>query len=232
MPNRRQVLKAAVAGLASMPAARAAAAPEARAAADALVAAMGGAARWRSLASIMVAATHHELPRAVPHANRIWNDFNQPRVRFEARSALIDRVSVLNGNAGWQQRDGVLTLFEPKQVADETAWWDSNIYRTLHRLARGDPALSPRLADDGRLEIVRADGSRLNWFALNKAAEPIRFGTANLEGGTVMGPLGEADGIRFARWGTNSLGSWRYEITQVIANPPLPDALFAAPAPP
>lgn len=208
--------------LASLFVSAALAQPAAPAAAEArlerFLGAMGGRAAWAGVKSYEIRATHHEANRA-PYANTIWNDFARPAVRIEARGPEFAAVRAIDGDRGWRQRDGgeVIAL-TPAQVAEEVKWWEANIYRTLHRLARRDPELIVRAAGENRLEVWRADGVRLNWFELNSAGEPIRFGTWDSETGSVFGPLVQHGPIKCAKWGTNVAGTWRYEVVELLVS--------------
>jgi hypothetical protein len=194
------------------------------------LAAMGGRDAWREVRSVTVRATHYETELRQPYANAIWNDFTRPRVRFEAKSAELDRVRAIDGDTGWRTREGALAPLMPEQVRDDLRWWEANIYRTLHRLAANDPALTVRAIGANRLEVWRTGGVRLNWFELNFAGEPVRFGTWDNENGTVFGPLATSGALRYPRWGTNAAGTWRYEISSFTPLEKLPaDVSFSVP---
>lgn len=191
--------------------------------------AMGGRDAWSAVKSYEIRATHYEAPRA-PYANTIWNDFDRPAVRIEARGPEFTVRRAIDGDRGWRQRDGGdPTPLTPEQIADERRWWESNLYRTLHRLARRDPELSVRAVGDSRLEVWRSDGVRLNWFELNAAGEPIRFGTWDNETGSIFGPLIQQGPIKCAKWGTNAAGTWRYEVVELIVSPQASTANFHTP---
>jgi hypothetical protein len=178
-----------------------------------LLTAMGGRAAWARAKFVHVESTHHELTIRDPFTNRIWNDFSAPRVRLEAIIEGALRRRGIDGDKGWRLRDGQATPLAAEQVASEHAWWESNVYRTLHRLAGNDPTLTARPVGDSRLEIFRADGKRLNWFLLNLRGEPVRFGTWDSESASIFGPLvAEPSGVKHPHWGTTADGSFRFEI--------------------
>lgn len=192
--------------------------------------AMGGREAWKNIKSVTVRATHYEPTLKGPYANVIFNDFTRPRVRFEARSAEINRQRAINLDQGWRIRDGEILHMTPKQLEEDRVWWEANIYRTLVRLANDDPDLTPTAIGERRLEIHRSDGRRLNWFELNAAGEPIRFGTGENDEGTVFGPLASAGAVKYPRWGTNTFGTFRYEVTEFLPSEDLPAVSFDKPA--
>jgi hypothetical protein len=213
--------------LAAEPAAPAAAAPTinepaAVVLADELLAAMGGRTAWAGVKHMHVEAVHDDLAIRDPFTNLIWNDFTAFRVRFEARNASFEVRRGIDGGAGWRWRNGQQTPLTPEQIAGERRWWESNIYRTLHRLAINDPELLVRTAGPRRLEVFLADGRRLNWFLLNQRGEPLLFGTWDSEAGTVFGPLSGNGTIRYPRWGGRPDADFRYEIVRIETAPEVP----------
>ncbi len=190
--------------------------------AERLLAALGGREAWAKVQFVHVEATHDQLNIRDPFTNRIWNDFTRPRVRFEAHNDAIDRRRVIADGAGRYARDGVVRDLTPQEVADELRWWEANIYRTLHRMAIGDPDLTPKAVGEYRLEIFRADGRRLNWFLLNQRGEPHQFGTWDSEQGGAMGPPASNGTVKYPAWGAVPDGSWRYVIRRFVTGESVP----------
>jgi hypothetical protein len=174
---------------------------------------MGGRAVWATATAIKVDATHHSTALRLPHRNQIWNDFRTPRLRILATSEEMDRELVLEGNEGTRRdRDNTRPL-TADEITEHRRWWESNVYRTLHRLAKRDPDLTVRMIGTNRLGVFRKDGARLNWLELNQQNEPILFGSWDSETGTVFGPLTTSpSGLRHSKWVTSGDGSWRVEI--------------------
>jgi hypothetical protein len=49
----------------------------------------------------------------------------------------------------------------PQELLDsESRWYEAHLYRTIHRIASRDPAISVDLDDQDRLEVF-ADGERI-----------------------------------------------------------------------
>ena len=202
----------------------------ARARVELLLEAMGGRAAWAQVKFVHVEAVHDDVSIRDPFTNRIWNDLTAPRVRFEAKNSEIDRRRVIDHQKGARVRDGAESILTAAQIEDDRKWWESNIYRTLHRLAVNDPELSARAVGEHRLEIFRGDGKRLNWFVLNQRGEPMLFGTWESEAGTTFGPLAASGAIKYPKWGARPDGSWRYEIVRLVAGEKPPaDVSFAKP---
>lgn len=188
-----------------------------------LLEAMGGRDAWAQVKFAHVEAVHDDLSVAEPFTNKIWNDFTAPRVRFEAKNAQLDRKRAIADGRGWRSRDGEVSPLTPEQVENDRLWWEANLYRTLHRLATGDPGLAARAVGRDRLEVFRADGIRLNWFLLNLRGEPMLFGTWASETGGTLGPLASNGKIKYPKWGTMPDGSWRYEIVRLVTASAAPE---------
>ena len=195
---------------------------------EALLAAMGGRDVWARTKFVHVRATHRD-PALGAYQNQIWNDFAAPRVRIEAIIGGDRVMRGFDGTSGWRVRGGETFPLTAAQLESDRAWWESNVYRTFHRLAVNDPDLNVHAIGENRLEIFRADGRRLNWFVLNTAGEPVHFGTWDDERGTVFGPLvAGSGGIRHWRWGTNADGTFQFEIGHVDARGSVPDGVVFA----
>lgn len=184
---------------------------------DALLEAMGGREAWAKLTGIRVHATHYEASIPAPFENVIVNDFSRPAFRVDARGPGYQRVRAINGQDGWMSDGRTFAALDAARMHDELRWWESNVYRTLQRLALRDPSLHVAWIAPDRLAVVRADGVRLNWFRLNQRHEPVAFGTWDAEDGTVFGPLANGPaGLKYPKWGASVDGRWRYEVDRVI----------------
>lgn len=204
-----------------------AAAPDpGRAAADRLVAAMGGAEPWSRAHGLVIRARHWEAQFEAPYDNLIQMSLDEPRMRFEGDSTTMKRRRAVVGNTGWRVSElrelGPMTA---EQVTDDLRWWEAHAYRNIGRLARKDPTITPRIAADGRLELHRPDGQRLMWYRLNAAGEPIAFGAWDNEQGAVFGPLVErGGGVKLPAWVASSDGTFRAILVEAFVLPSAPDA--------
>jgi len=193
---------------------------------DALLTAMGGRDTWAGTRFVHVRATHRDDMSGELYENQIWNDFSAPRVRIEARIGGDHVMRGIDGTTGWRVRRGEVLPLAAEQIEADRAWWESNVYRTLHRLAARDATLTARAVGSNRLEVFREDRRRLNWFVLNGAGEPILFGTWDNEHGTSFGPLTEASsGIRHWRWGASADGTFQFEIATLDARAAVPTGI-------
>lgn len=180
--------------------------------AERLVAAMGGSVAWRRARGLTIAATHHEPDDPGPYANVLHIDLDRPRMRFEGRSAWgMNRVRAVVDERGWRiSEKSPLGPMTPEQVRGDLDWWEAHPYRNVRRLALEDPTRRPRVAADGRLELLRPDGSRLMWYRLNRLGEPYAFGVGDAEVGVILGPLAAVPGgVRLPIWSARMDGTFR-----------------------
>jgi hypothetical protein len=217
-----------------LPAGAAAQVPDRDAAASlaALFDAMGGRPAWAGVQALDVQAVHHLAGEAASFDNRIRIDFMRPRLRIESWLLGLNRVRVVEGASGWRRRgDEPVVALTEAEVASETEWWASHVYRTIARLARGDAALSVTLSGDGRL-VVSESGKTLNWLRLDRRGEPIAFGTRETapERGTIFGPLVAHGALKFPGFSVSDQGRWRAIPRRFEALAELPASLFAPPA--
>lgn len=228
MISRRQAL-AAAAILA--PGRALAQADPGRAAADRLVAAMGGADAWRRARGLRIAARHSEAVVPQPYENLILMDLEAPRMRFEGRNSTMRRVRAISDGKGWRVSEvSPLGPMTEEQVAGDLRWWEAHAYRNIRRLALADPTLTPRLAADGRLELYRPDGVRLMWYRLHPGGEPMAFGTFDNDRGTILGLTApRKGGVRLPTFSASADGTFRVQIVDAEALPTPPDADFEKP---
>jgi hypothetical protein len=202
-----------------------------RAAADRLVAAMGGAEAWSRAHGLVIRARHWEAQFDAPYENLIQMSLDEPRMRFDGDSATMKRRRAVVGDTGWrvsEVRDlGPMTA---EQVADDLKWWEAHAYRSIGRLARKDPTVIPRLHADGRLELYRPDGVRLVWYRLNAAGEPVAFGAWDSEQGAVFGPLiDRGGGVKLPAFAASADGTFRAVLVEAAALPEAPEADWVKP---
>ncbi len=195
--------------------------------AEKLLAAMGGREAWAGVTYVHVEARHDDLEIPRPFVNRIWNDFSKPRVRFWAgNDDFTSARRIQDDEAIRESGPQAGARLTAEQYESDRGWWEANVYRTLHRMAKRDAALSYRAAGPARLEVIKPDGSVLNWFVLNQKGEPMLFGSGKDALGTAFGPLASGGGVKYPKWGARADGSWRYEILDFVALKEVPKDAF------
>lgn len=204
------------------------AAPSGESLAARLVEAMGGAAAWGRARGLIIAATHYEPQFAGSYDNVLAIALDEPRVRFEGRSAWgMRRTRAVVRDRGWRVSElAALGPMTPEQVQGDIDWWEAHPYRNVRRLAVADPGVRPRVGDGGRLELTRPDGSQLMWYRLGVTGEPYAFGVGEGSAGVVLGPLDAVPGgVRLPLWSARMDGTFRAsgQKGQVLPHWPLVD---------
>ena len=195
--------------------------------AEKLLAAMGGREAWAGVTYVHVEARHDDLEIPRPFVNRIWNDFSRPRVRFWAgNDDFTSSRQIRDGEGIRESGPQAGTRLTAEQYESDRGWWEANVYRTFHRMAKRDATLAYRAAGPARLEVMNPDGSVLNWFVLNRKGEPMLFGSGKDTLGTTFGPLASAGGVKYPKWGARADGSWRYEVLDFVAASEVPKDAF------
>ncbi len=213
------------------------AAPTAEGEAERMLAAVGGRAAWAAVKNTVNDSQQNRATGEFPVVRAIITiDFERPRVRFETRGPNLDLVRVIDGGKHWRRnREGKIGPIPDDALADDRKWYAGHVYRTIHRVAARDPAISLVLGKDGRLEVMEKAGTesakRIAWFKLDPRGEPYNFGAHENDIGTLSGPWDfEQGGIRHPLWVSNPDGTWRANIKTLAINVPLNDELFAQPA--
>lgn len=205
--------------------------PSAEALAQKMLDAIGGRAAWSALTNTINGSEQYRAGEPTTVYSVITIDFERPRVRIETMAPDLYLVRVIDGDNHWRMtRAGEIEDGRPGTVAGDRRWYAAHLYRTLHRIASRDAALSLNVDADGRLEIFEG-GKRLLWFRLNARGEPYAFGTWDDDTGSLTGPWNFVrDGIHHPAWVSNTDGSWRASVRTLTINVPLRDAMFARPA--
>lgn len=152
----------------------------------------------------------------------ITMDFEQYRMRIETRGEGLHLIRVIDGDRHWRlTREGKIAPVSDETLAVDRRFYAGHVYRTLHRIARRDPALTLSLGKDGRLE-VREGGARIAWYLLDRAGQPYRYGAHDDEEGGIFGPWDASEsGIRHPVWVTRDGGKWRAMLKRLEVNVPL-----------
>lgn len=198
--------------------------------ADQMLAALGGRQAWAKLRNTINGSIQNRASGPTVVYSVITMDFEKPRFRIETTAPDLHLIRVIDGDNNWRLRaTGNIEDVPPARVEEEMRWYDAHLYRTIHRVAARDPALSLSVDDQRRLQISAA-GERILWFRLDADGTPYAFGTYDDEVGSLCGPWTfEQDGIRHPSWISNSDGSWRAAVKALSVNVPLQDFVFDRP---
>ena len=200
-------------------------------AAEQMLEAIGGRQAWAELRNTINGSVQNRVSEPTVVYAVITMDFQKPRFRIETTAQDIHVIRVINGDKNWRlRRSGNIEDVPQELVDSELRWYGAHLYRTIHRIASRDPAISLDLDDQGRLEVFD-NGERILWFKLDAKGEPYAFGSYDDEIGSLSGPWDfEVDGIRHPIWTSSSDGTWRAAIRTLSVNVPLQDHVFARPS--
>jgi hypothetical protein len=204
--------------------------PDAEALADRMLAALGGRAAWAAVTSTVNDSQQNwdgepPLLRVV-----ITMDFARPRFRIETRGEGIDLIRVIDGDRHWRiTREGAVAPVSAETLAEDRRWYQGHVYRTLHRIAKRDPAIRLGIGNDDRLE-VHEGGARIAWYLLDRRGQPYRYGAHDDDTGAVFGPWDTSvGGIAHPAWVSRDNGKWRAMLKRLDVNVALDDRRFAPP---
>lgn len=198
--------------------------------AERMFAAIGGRAAWAAVNGTINDSQQNLAGPPGQVRVVIAMDFARPRFRIDTTGADFSTTRVIDGERSWRRtRDGAIEPVPADLYSEDMAWYGAHVYRTLHRLAAGDEALSTRLGEDGRLEVIE-DGARLVWFKLDGLGMPYAFGFRDDPGMTISGPWEfQAGALKHPIWVSSADGTWRANAKSVVAGTSFDEALFSAP---
>jgi len=201
-------------------------------ASEQMLEAIGGRTAWAELRNTINGSVQNRVNEPTVVYAVITMDFKKPRFRIETTARDIHLIRVINGDKNWRlRRSGNIENVPQELVESELRWYGAHLYRTIHRIASRDPAISLDLDDQARLEVF-AGGERILWFRLDAKGEPYAFGSYDDEVGSLSGPWDfQQDGIRHPMWVSSSDGTWRAAIKTLSVNVPLQDHMFVRPDP-
>lgn len=203
---------------------------EAEQLADRLLRAVGGRANWARATTLV--NDSRQFRAEPPHTVRavISIDLERPRFRIETTGVDLHLVRVIDGETDWRlTRAGEIQRVPADVRAEDARWYAGHVYRTLHRIARRDPALRLSVGSNGRLEVHEGD-SRIAWYRVDARGEPYAFGGAGDDAGSLCGPWSiVSGGIRHPEWVARADGTWRAKLDRLEVGVPLDGALFSQP---
>jgi len=198
--------------------------------AERMLAALGGRDAWAAARNTVNDSLQNRLDEPTVVRAVISMDFTQPRFRIETTAPDLRVVRVVDGERHWRlTRDGRIEPVPAETLAEDRRWYAAHVYRTLHRVAKRDPALTLATSGKDRLAVLEG-GQRIAWYALDARGEPYAFGAHDDEVGSICGPWSfERGGIRHPVWVSRPDGSWRAQVRELAVNVPLEPALFEQP---
>lgn len=192
---------------------------------------IGGRGGWAALKNTINGSQQNRESEPTVVYTVITVDFERPRFRIETTAQDLHLIRVIDGtDNNWRlRRSGRIEDVPGDLFAEDMAWYEAHLYRTIHRIAARDPALALGIAADGRLEVLSGE-KRLLWLKLDARGEPYAFGVYDDEIGSLTGPWDFVkDGIHHPRWISSADGTWRAAVKALDLNVPLHDSLFARP---
>lgn len=202
----------------------------AEALADKMLERLGGRSAWAALRNTINGSQQNRAGEPTVVYAVITMDFERPRFRIETSAQDLHLIRVIDGKDSWRlRRSGKIEEVPAELFAEDMRWYEAHLYRTIHRLAARDSAITPRVGADGRLEIL-ANGQQILWFRLDAEGEPYAFGAWDDDIGGLSGPWDFVkDGIHHPRWVSSADGTWRAAVKALDVNVPLHSSTFARP---
>ena len=204
--------------------------PDAQALADRMLAALGGRAAWAAVTNTVNDSQQNWDGEPSVLRVVITMDFTRPRFRIETRGEGLDLTRVIDGDRHWRiTREGTVAPVSAETLAEDRRWYQGHVYRTLHRIAKRDPAIRLGVGNGDRLEVHEGN-TRISWYLLDRRGQPYRYGAHDDDTGAIFGPWDTSvGGIAHPVWVSRDDGKWRAMLKRLDVNVALDDKRFAPP---
>lgn len=194
--------------------------------------AAGGRPAWTRVTSTVIYSQQYRQDDPTAVGAVTTTDYSQARVRIDTTGRDLQQVRVIDseGDRSWRlNRGGRAEKVQEDALARDLRRYTGHVYRTLQRIATGDPRLRFAVGPKGSLEVYEGS-TRLAWYQLDARGEPYAMGAYDDNAGVVCGPWEvEKNGIRLPAWVSRPDGSWRATLQSLAVNVRLDDDLFAIP---
>jgi len=195
-----------------------------------MLAALGGRAAWAAVTNTVNDSQQNWDGEPSVLRVVITMDFTRPRFRIETRGEGLDLTRVIDGDRHWRiTREGTVAPVSAETLAEDRRWYQGHVYRTLHRIAKRDPAIRLGVGNGDRLEVHEGN-TRIAWYLLDRRGQPYRYGAHDDDTGAIFGPWDTSvGGIAHPVWVSRDDGKWRAMLKRLDVNVALDDKRFAPP---
>ncbi len=196
-----------------------------------LVEQFGDVSSWANATGYRMQTVHISDYARLPYTHETWGLFDERRNVTRVMNQDLRQLRGLNGGDGWWIQEGVLDPYEPDFLEAEKVRWRSGLFRSVHRLASGDPAVTIR-RDGDELEI-QDGGDVILRIRTDEGGAPVSFARSdNLESWTDLGSFDDYGPIRVPTEIRTPDGRFRSLILEFQLYMSGPDVSFAPPADP
>ena len=198
--------------------------PAAVAAAERLLAVVGGRDAWRDARTFYVEELVYPRSGEVA-ALKIWRDLETGDRRLERSTPSTTFKEWLGSAEGFDSRDGQLRRMPAAELSVERRGLRQEPYAIYRRLALRDPKLRVELRDPHTLYVFDGDEHLLCWFLLNDQGALVSW--ANVYNGAInqhfYGPVVDVGDANLPKWGASATGfRFEYVVARFLAEPPSP----------
>jgi len=120
--------------------------------AENMLEALGGKKLWAEMKSIHV-RTLHRSSASRPYVSEIWANIDENKIITVNVYQDQQKMKVVNGNDGWEIKDGELLIMSTNELYPMLRWYKYNFYINVKRLAVGGEQYELKLNGESRFDI-------------------------------------------------------------------------------
>lgn len=209
--------------------------PDAIAAAEAMVEAMGGKAVWSQVKKLHFVHEWYPWNRVDAYVENEVLDLTGPRSWADRKSEINHTTRAYSPEGGrWDLNNGTFAHAGEAALESDLRRAPFNFYRLVRAVAVGDPYYEVRFGEGDipgtrRLEFRGPDGVLGGWIILNVRMEPIVKATPDYR--YTLGPLKRFGNLHVPAWGVYDNGATRYEMLSLSGDKQPPASLLFLPPP-